>query len=88
MFHTLTIMLTHKHNDMIIMPLMYMLIMPTHIMHFYMPRCIHAPIVAAKVIWLIFAVINLMHPIVMYGFKKLTFWDKEILGIKFNFYFT
>ena len=30
---------------------MHILIMLTHSMHFYMPRCIHAPIVAAKVIW-------------------------------------
>ena len=66
--HTHTIMLTlhhnHKHNmyGMLHMFIkhtqMHMLIMLTHIMHSYMPRCIYAPIVAAKVIWLSSVMIN------------------------------
>jgi len=81
-------MLTHKLNHMLIMPLMHMLIMPTYIVYFCIPRCTHAPIVAAKVIWLSFVMTNWMHQIVMFGFEKLTFRTKKSLGIKINYYFT
>ena len=63
MFLTLTIMLTHKHN--------HMLVMLTHIMHFYMSRFTHAPIVAEKVTWLSFVMIELMLLMIIFGLGRL-----------------
>ena len=83
MFHTLTIILTHNHNHMLTISLMHMLIMLTHIKHFYMPRCIHAPIVAAKVIWLSF-VLNGSNSHIW--FERQTFRTQENLGTKINSY--
>ena len=39
---------------------------------FLYARCTHAPIVAGRVTWLSFFMIELMLPIIMFGFERLT----------------
>ena len=53
---------------------------PHNIMHSCMAKYFHAHIVAVKVIWLNFAMIELMHRIIMFEFGILTFKDPRKIG--------
>ena len=71
-----TIMLTHQHNYKHIMQTMlYAPMLHRLIMHFYMPRCTHAPIVTEKVTWLSFVMIELILLMIMCGFGRLILYD-------------
>ena len=58
MLHMLTHNLIHIMTHTLNMLIFHMLIMHIDIMHFFMPRCIHAPIVAEKVTWPSFVMIT------------------------------
>jgi len=57
MLHMLTHNLIHIMLHTLYMLMSHMLIMHIHIMHFFMARCILAPIVAEKVTWPSFVMI-------------------------------
>ena len=65
MFHILTENIMHTMPHTLHVLILHMLIMLTHIMYFYMSRCTHAPIVAAKVIWPSFVMIDFMFQMII-----------------------
>ena len=72
MLHMLAHNLTHIMPHTLKMLMIHMLIMHKHINDFYMLRCTHAHIVAEKVTWLNFVMIELILLMIMFGFKSLT----------------